>query len=191
MPSDLYSFDHKEVLKKKRAVIQTEKIKSLQQAGQVTKKRKNDTTTRNEKTPEKKKKENKQKQNEQKKNRKEKKVPKKLTQKKAASTTNQTVHEKLIEMSDLMSQFDDTSDKINSVVPNVEKATEEHKCTREPTTATDIEDITPAGLQSPETSLTSTWTLCTSNIGLPISPARTSTQNDPGNLNIFSNKILL
>lgn len=94
-------------------------------------------------------------------------------------------------MSDLMSQFDDTSDKINSVVPNVEKATEEHKCTREPTTAADIEDITPAGLQSPETSLTSTWTLCTSNIGLPISPANTSTQNDPGNLNIFSNKILL
>lgn len=74
MPSDLYSFDHKEVLKKK-TVIQTEKIKSLQQAGQVTKKIKNDTKTRNEKTPEKKKKENKQKQNEQR-NRKEKKVPK-------------------------------------------------------------------------------------------------------------------
>ena len=74
------------------------------------------------------------------------------------------------------------------MVPNVEKATEEHKCTREPTTAADIEDITP---ESPETSLTSTWTLCTSNIGLPISPARTSTQNDPGNLNIFPNKILL
>lgn len=84
-------------------MIQTEKIKSLQQAGQLTKKRKNDTTTRNEKTPEKKKKENKQKQNEQKKNRKGKKVPKKLTQKKAASTTNQTVHEKLIEMSDFSS----------------------------------------------------------------------------------------
>lgn len=98
-------------------------------------------------------------------------------QKKATTATNQKISEQMIEMTDLATQFDVTSDFLNSEIHSPSKELR-NQSTDIHSTGITTELFTSIS-QHTGTSLTATWSLCTFDNGDIKSPGKAAPQNFP------------
>lgn len=173
VPIELYTFNHREILKRKRDVVQTKKIKeSMQQENELAPKKKKKEEKNKKSNSAKSDKNGNNKKQKQKQNKKGKPCKSKDIQKKATTATNQKISEQMIEMTDLVTQFDVASDFLNSGIHSPSEELQSQSTDIQNTGIT-TEPFTSISQQT-GTSLTATWSLCTFDSGDINSPGKTA-----------------